>query len=330
MCYQPGLDWVGKQWDIAVDFRVDAETRQVIHHCPAHLRFSLKLESEHIEAYGPHHLTAPGVLPVKEGVGRSHNQHIAEQLYGLVDRIDRSFNAFFRASSDASNDRRVFRSEEIKTIHQDISSPAICIFHPGPTNDVEYWSSDGYVDLARRLHQHHAMQICIVGRGSEVPHNTWLAERMKQEGVDCIAESDLSDEDLLNCISTAGFLVGCNGDVKNIACLRGLPGVIINGGRHTPAVWGAPAPFMLNLYSPVICSPCQRVERNSCNNQMLCQSNITPEHVWRAATMLLSGIAWHSMAGRSSRVFASGASGPSELRPAVAYKDNGLRMISTR
>ena len=282
IAFSPGMDFDMRCWDVAIDFRVDEDARYVVHSVPAHIRVSMCLDSEANAEFAPNHLTVPGLLPAKVREGRRQQQHISEQLCGLVDRLARNFDGFFGGE-------RALRYESGAA--PDTLAP-LCLLHPGRETDVRYWSTDRYVDLALRLHSEFGYSICIVGTDEEAKNNVLLQERLQDRGVVARVARDLSGDEMVSLVSSASFFVGADSGIKHLACLFGVPGIALHAGRHTPAVWGSTSPYMIDVYSPTTCSPCHIVHRNSCQNSYLCQDNVTLSHVWAAVEIINAAVNW--------------------------------------
>lgn len=86
----------------------------------------------------------------------------------------------------------------------------------------------------------------------------------------------------------AACFIGLEGGIMHFARAYNTPSIIIYGGRTMPQETGYIASNIINLYSPVMCSPCWGT--NDCNFEHECMRQITEESLYESLSTLLGSI----------------------------------------
>ena len=317
----------GRRWDLAIDLRLDVDTRNVLLSLPASLRVALyPSEQRHrmppVGALGIH-MTKPedaggsesqflpssllfdtGQIPERFHSGRQHRQTVSEQLYGAISRLKKNMDGFFQDPHPC--DTRALPDELRDT-------GRYCVIAPGHGNDVRSPRAAFFVELAKRVAHRFGLTICVLGSSaavrvhsgaqepdSEAAHCETITNLLKSHGVPAVKLLDLSGDAFVATIGAASFFIGIDSGPKHMACLLGVPGLSLHSGRHTPNVWGPSAPFMISVYAPTVCSPCILFRKADCHNSMLCLENLSIDQAWEAAKLAEAATAWRHKALSSS------------------------------
>jgi ADP-heptose:LPS heptosyltransferase len=154
-------------------------------------------------------------------------------------------------------------------------------------DSIRRWTPEKFVELAQKLIDEFAWDVCVVGGWAERPLvEVILADLPAARAVACV---DLPLIDLAARVAQASLLVGLGSGVTHLAATLGVPTVSILSGVSPLDVWRPVGPRVVNLTGETPCSPCGLKHERDCPFAVACLRSITAEHVLAAADRLLQG-----------------------------------------
>ncbi len=287
-----GAEWeelraalVSRHFDIAVDFRLQPDTRSILTRSGAGL------------TAGFTYCGAPASLDIAlEWEGDSarvrKRSHVVDRFCELVEAV-----AVAAATEQEPLSADRFPSADPAILARltgfrqagPAAAPGtlVCI-HPGVGNSARQWPAANFatlIDLFVELDA--ARAVLIGGRDETMMAGRVLARvRSPDQVMSLVGETRLSDlpEILLAC----DLYVGNNSGPQHFAAALGLPTLGVHSGVVDAAEWGPFGSTSAAIRRRTICSPCYLTKRSDCPRNMECLDELQPGSVYDAAKRLLA------------------------------------------
>jgi ADP-heptose:LPS heptosyltransferase/GT2 family glycosyltransferase len=270
----------GFKFDLAVDLRKDAETRNLLELADAAVTAGFE--------HGDEFPWLDVALPY-EGNTRCvrKRRHTADDLINLVDAIV----AAGSTRSYAIDRSREWWREQLPVIAcfagpDTGKRPLVCV-HPGAGNETKQWPAAYFADLINELLASEDVQVALIGGPDETPIGRAVLARVEQpERVrDLVGKIGL--DALPQFLGACALFVGNDSGPKHIAAWLGIPTVGIHSGVVDAREWGPLGAESVALQRNMICSPCYKSTREECHRALACLNGLTVPHVLRSCRRLL-------------------------------------------
>jgi ADP-heptose:LPS heptosyltransferase/GT2 family glycosyltransferase len=267
-----------ERFDIALDLRMQPETRDVLRHTGAGLLAGFD-----------HKGSFPFLDVVLEWEGDQRlvgkHAHVSERLCNLVAAVATSCQPLDTAAVPAATDPR-----KVKALAQlpaaFLARPLVCV-HPGVGNPVRQWPAASFAGLIDLLAAD-GLNSVIIGGGDEkaVAREVMDAVAAKTSVVSLAGAVSLSE--LADVMRACVIFVGNNSGPKHLAASLGVPTIGIHSGVVDAAEWAPLGVAAMALQRRVICGPCYLEFASDCPRGMACLTGITPRDVLAGCRRLLA------------------------------------------
>jgi heptosyltransferase-2 len=192
--------------------------------------------------------------------------------------------------------------------------PVVCLNTGGAFGPAKSWPNSSFAALARRLVDDNEASVLVLCGPAERDAAREIVRQAGHPRVMSLADQELSLGLSKACVRRAALLITTDSGPRHFAAAFGTPVVTLFGPTHI--VWTRTYhPRALHVFHPVPCGPCQRPICPEGHHR--CMQELTPDQVYKAATLLLD-----RGAPSVRREL------PNE-RPANAYTNEGLYAIGS-
>jgi ADP-heptose:LPS heptosyltransferase len=151
--------------------------------------------------------------------------------------------------------------------------------------ETKQWTIDGFVQLARMLHQRLGARVVLLGGPAEVARNAEILSRTR----DCAADSGCDHTILQFCAFLSRLNCVVSGDAFGLQAAVAMKTPVVGIFGPTPpqeiAIFGRGR----KVVAPVSCGPCYIRNAVDCPRGADCMELITPEVVFEATVAALQG-----------------------------------------
>lgn len=149
--------------------------------------------------------------------------------------------------------------------------------------ETKQWTIDGFVQLARLLHQRLGAKVVLLGGPAEVARNAEILSRTR----DCAVDSGCEHTILQFCAFLSQLDCVVSGDSFGLQAAVAMKTPVVGIFGPTPpqeiAIFGRGR----KLVTPLACSPCYTRSATACPRGADCMELITPEQVFAATAEVL-------------------------------------------
>ena len=266
-------------FDLAIDLRKHADTREALRHVPA--RFLAGFD--HMGQF-----TFLDIALEWEGDKNLHRKraHVTDDLINLVEAVatagmdERTSLTTPTWPAPAPPD---FLPAEVRAL---FAKPVVAV-HPGVGTVMRQWPAEHFAALIDLLVEAEDVNIVIVGGPDEVA----LAEEVlaqvghRAAAVSVAGRTSLPELSLL--LASCAMYVGNNSGPKHIAAAIGVPTIGVHSGVIDPIEWAPIGKRALALRRDMTCSPCYLARLEDCPRNLACLRQFEPVSVWQACRTLL-------------------------------------------
>jgi ADP-heptose:LPS heptosyltransferase/GT2 family glycosyltransferase len=273
-----GSRLAGHRFDMAIDLRMQPETRQVLRHSGA----PFLVGYDHDGAY-------PWLSLALEWEGDARllpkHSHISERLLTLVDAAAAACRPIAMPVVPPLRDPASVPA--LARLPADFLARRLVCIHPGVGNPVRQWPASSYAALIDLLAAEEDMHAILVGGGDEqaVARDVLNAVVAKDRVISLVGSLKL--DQLAAVMEACALFVGNNSGPKHIAASLGVPTLGIHSGVVDAAEWGPLGSTAMALQRRVICGPCYLEFASDCPRGLACLTGIKPRDVLAACRRLL-------------------------------------------
>ncbi len=265
------------QYDIAIDLRMQPETRLVLPHTGAAF----------LAGYD-HNNRFPFLDVALEWEGDSRlvakRAHVSERLVQLVSATEDACR-----SEDLPPDATPLAAAQVPSLatlpRGFLERPLVCI-HPGVGNVVRQWPAANYAALIDLLAEEGLHSVLIGG-----PEEAAIAEDiLRRIAVPGSAESVAGRvrlAQLPDVMRACVLFVGNNSGPKHIAASLGMPTIGIHSGVVDATEWAPLGRQAVAIRRQMICGPCYLEFASDCPRSLACLTGLRPRDVFEACRRLL-------------------------------------------
>ncbi len=259
----------GHSYDLAIDFRLDGDTRFLLTEIDAHFRSGF--------SQGTAYPWLDISLEWEGNLRLWHkNANVADLLCRLVSLLEDRFpdgpiqdSSYWGTTSDSYENHPQLAA--YKGTHR-------VVLHPFPGHPVKTWSHHKWVDLVRLLVED-GNCVLVVGSPIDAGDNAELIKEMISNGaINAVGLYNLTD--LANLLRYTDCFIGCDSGPKHIAAAAGIPVVSIQSGFVDPTMWGPMNVSGISLVKRVACAPCYINTLSECPRSLACMTGIEVRDVY--------------------------------------------------
>jgi ADP-heptose:LPS heptosyltransferase/GT2 family glycosyltransferase len=274
-----GARLASEKFDVAIDLRMQPETRGVLRHTGARVLVGYDQDA----AY-------PWLDVALEWEGdlrlQPKHEHISDRLLALVGAMENACRTLPRARlAPPNNPRGLPVLTALPAAF--LAKPLVCM-HPGVGNPVRQWPAASFAALIDLLASDLDVSVILIGGGDEqIVAQEVLANVTAKHAVASLVGA-LKLTELPAVMQACAIFVGNNSGPKHLAASLGVPTVGIHSGVVDAGEWAPLGPAALALQRRVICGPCYLEFANDCPRGMACLTGIKPRDVLAVCRRLLA------------------------------------------
>ncbi len=272
----------GQTYDLAIDLRLDGDTRQLLTQVDAVFRAGFSQGLLH-----------PWLDVSLEWSGNLRtwrkNSGAADEARRLVMAIGDRFPVL---ASPEENIWRPRGSQVAAAGAEPAGQPRLrprplqVVIHPFAGNQIKMWPAEKWRDLVALLHAD-GIAVLMVGAASDAVREAAIVESLTQAGaVNALGRYSL--DELLDVITAVDCFIGCDSGPKHLAASAGIPVIGLQSGFVDPVMWGPMNAEGVSLIRNVQCAPCYIDDAAKCPRQVECMTQIRVADVYAQARRALS------------------------------------------
>ena len=299
------------RFDVAMDLRMQGETRHVLRHCGATVLAGFEREGRFpwldvaVEWEGDRSLT-----PKRVHAG----DHLLQLVGTLAAACEREPFPVLPAGDDPAQDRsrlhallsaalpNADRPEDL------LDRPLVCV-HTGAGSDMKQWPAASFAALIDLLVAEHGVRIMLIGVADEARVADEVASLVTRPEALIPLVGKVSLGDLPVLLKACRLFVGNDSGPKHLAASLGVPTLGIHSSNVDPGEWGPAGRHALAIRRRVTCGPCYIAIPSDCHRGLYCLRSIRPGDVFRACETLLR-------LSPAVQVAVPSGAGPGSSRPA--------------
>ena len=272
-----------RHFDIAVDFRLQPDTRHLLRYANAKLFAGHDFDRR---------FPWLDVAIEWEGDMRLLNKraHITERLLLLADALGNACLTppIVPPARPNARDRSLLDAllREMGADKAFLGRDLVCV-HPAAGSSIKQWPAPSFAGLIDVLIERHAVSVILIG--SEADQETIdevLNDVTHRSAVISLAGS-VPLEDLEKVLTACVLYVGNDSGPKHLAAFLDLPTVGVHSGNIDAMEWGPFGPRAVAVRRHVTCSPCYIAHASDCPRGVTCIRGIRVQDVYRACRPLL-------------------------------------------
>ncbi|MCI4679469.1 glycosyltransferase [Rhodoblastus acidophilus] len=271
------------EFDIAVDLRKHADTRQILQRTGARLLAGFDFRNE--QSFLDVALEWEGDSSY---VGK--RAHVADDYVALVERISLACERDRSVVAAPSRDRAVEAALNIPALADMrpglFNRKVVCV-HPASGNDLRQWPPEYFAALIDLLVDIAGVNVVIIGTEGERPiAQLVLDEITRRDRVwSLVGKTSMRDVPML--LRAASLFVGNNSGPHHIAAALGTPTIGVHSGVVSAQEWGPLGPSAVAIQREMTCSPCYVEGLNNCFRDYACMRGLRPADVFRICQQML-------------------------------------------
>ena len=260
-----------KHYDLAIDLRVDPDTRLLLRHVSATYRIGFESgeEDDILTVALPHRLP-----------GRSADNIGLHQTL-LMLRLARTAADLFNRTDDV---KRLLLGRVAQPFGIDLTMArdrTLVVCNTSSGRAVKNWPAQRFHRLIRWLAVDMDAVVLLVGGADQVLETGEILQFCGSKNV-ISAVGQTSMGQAVNLVSQASLFIGNDSALTHVAARVGIPTVVLFSGIDPPIMWAALGDNVTILRVPVPCSPCHILRFEECINEHACMRDLSEASV-RAA-----------------------------------------------
>lgn len=259
-----------RHFDVAIDLRVDPDTRVVLDHVNARLRFGY-------DGYrSKHPLTVALPRPTDGNADQTIN-HQSLLMLRLAQTV--AAVAGERGGTAARlRDRCVPR--EVPSELAAASRPVVALC-TGSGRRAKDWPIERFVRLSHWLIEKLGVTVLLLGSTDQAQDATLLRESEPSSSlIDMVGKTSLTDA--IGLLGHCDLFIGNDTGLTHYAARLGTPTIAIFSGIDPTATWAPVGTNVTVIRAPVPCSPCHILRLEDCRHGHACMQSIPLEDVQTA------------------------------------------------
>ena len=247
----------GMEYDIAIDLRLDSDTRPLLAQVPARQRAGYPVAGVVLDI-------APATRPV-------HQRAALMVLIGAV---------LARIATPGLLD---FLRRPLPASLAGLPRPLVAI-SPGSGAAIRNWPAERFAAVARHVCGRLGGSVVLLGGADQAPAGC-VVRAAEPHAVNMIGSLDVADS--LAVLAACDGFVGNDSGLGHAAGAFGVASVVVFAGPESFARWQPRGPASVAIKVAVACAPCHLLDSDLCPNGRLCLTAIDADAVTGALDRLL-------------------------------------------
>ena len=259
------LDALG-MFDLAIDLRVDEDTRVVLARVCAQARAGYRASGVEGMAIA---------LPRPDSAARGHEELFQHQRQWLLNLASAVLGRF----GPDETGMLVRRLAQPPADAARWARPIVAI-NTGSGRAIKNWPLERFIALARRIRAEHGGTLVLLGGAEQAGDAARLGVALGPAGlVDLVGA--VSIEISMGVLAQADLFVGNDSALGHASAALGKPTIVVFSGIDPLSNWGPLGPRAIAIKADVACSPCHLSHLAQCPNEHVCMNAITIDRVWQ-------------------------------------------------
>ena len=260
-----------KHYDLAIDLRVDPDTRLLLRHVSAtyKLGFESPSEDDILTVALPHRLPARAI----ENIGMHQTM--------LMLRLVRTAADLFNRTDDV---KRLLLGRVAEPFDIDLTAAqdrTLVVVNTSSGRAVKNWPAERFRRLVRWLAVDMDAVVLLVGGPDQLAETGDIIGFCGSRNViSTVGQTTMGQA--VHLVSQASLFVGNDSALTHVAARIGIPTVVLFSGIDPPVMWAALGSNVTILRVPVACSPCHILQFDECVADHACMRDLSEASV-RAA-----------------------------------------------
>jgi ADP-heptose:LPS heptosyltransferase/GT2 family glycosyltransferase len=278
-------------FDIAIDLRMQPETREVLRETGAKLLAGYDCNG-----------AFPWLDVALEWEGdtalRPKRGHVSERLVQLVAALDSACAPVIaetlmpmgpgrRPAAGGTRDSSPSKAADIM-LPEPFRQRRFAVVHPGVGNPVRQWPAGHYAQLIDLLVAEAGLAVILIGTADEAEIAAEVLKAVQDRSAVISLAGDVKLADLPLLLREAALFIGNNSGPKHLAAALGVPTLGVHSGVIDPAEWAPRGERAQAIKREMSCSPCYLEFAADCPRRMACLTGLPPRAVFTASLGLLS------------------------------------------
>jgi ADP-heptose:LPS heptosyltransferase len=267
------------RFDLAVDFRREPETREL-----------LRWSGARYTAGFAHRDDFPWLtvaVPCESNIQcQRSRRHVTQELLQLVEMIGVSSREDLCPRATASVEDRSAAERQLQSVLPAQAGLLVAI-HPGSGRPIKCWPAEYFARLADQLCEQRGALVVFFGGPGEVGLVQSILEQMRCHERAVSLAGQLSVGQLLAALAKFDLYIGNDSGPTHLAAGTGVPTLCICSGTNDPIQWAPLGPAALTIQRRKLCSPCYLRHPDECPYQLACLTELSVEDVLAAAVRAL-------------------------------------------
>lgn len=265
-------------YDLAIDLRVDADTRLMLRHVRATHKCGFDSPDEH----GLMVLSLPHYLPpdITGNVGMHQSM--------LMLRLVRSVVDLFQPTDRV---KQLLLGRVAQPCELDLSRARgrhLVVCNPSSGRMVKNWPADRFQRLIRWLAVELDTVVLLVGGPDQRAETDGIIRFCDSPNVlSAVGTTTLGQA--VNLVAQASLFIGNDSGLTHVAARLDIPTVVLFSGIDPVVMWAALGRHVTVLRAPVPCSPCHILQMEDCRGGHACMLNVSESAVRASVRSALMG-----------------------------------------
>ncbi len=267
-------------FDLAIDLRKHADTREALRHIPARFHAGFDFMGQ---------FTFLDIALEWEGDKNLHRKrsHVTDDLVNLVEAV----------GAAASEDRNhltepVWPAAMLPDFLDDaaramFAKPVVAV-HPGVGTVMRQWPAEHFAALVDLLTETDDVNAVLVGGPDEIELSQEVLDRIVHRDSVVSLTGKTSVAELIKLLACCALYVGNNSGPKHIAAAIGVPTIGVHSGVIDSTEWAPIGKHAMALRRNMTCSPCYLARQEDCPRNLACLRELEPASVWQACRTMLA------------------------------------------
>ena len=272
------------QFDIAVDLRMQPETRRVLQFTGA--RFLAGFEGGSLFPWLDFAVPWEGDQQLQ-----AKRVHVSDRMTILVEALSvasESERPSLESISIQAARKHVLALPALADLPQNFFEQTVICLHPGVGSDTRQWPATHFASLIDLLVGDAGARVILIGAGEEAAIALEVLEKTaRPDGViSLVGKTSLRDLPYILRACTA--YIGNNSGPKHIAAALGVPTLGVHSAVVDTTEWGPLGANATAIRRKVFCSPCYLAYASQCARGLACLNGLQPADVYRASLRMLT------------------------------------------
>jgi len=269
-------------YDIAIDLRLDEDTRGLLGHVRARCKvgYHSQLMPDDMSIVLPQpELDQPDDAPITAHY-RAMDHALVDAVIALVDPLQDNALLLARIMGDEVSGAVGLRATW--------RGPVVAV-NTASGREIKNWPLDNFIAVCRWITADLHGTVVLLGTAAQAKDAATLTQAVGGNVVNLVAQTSL--ERSLAIVRQADLFLGNDSSITHASAMMGVPTVGIYSGIDPISVWGPLGPQVTALRNSVPCSPCSLTYLTECTHGRACITGISVDTVCQAMQPYLNAAA---------------------------------------